>query len=119
MSSNPRVTSLNLQAMSTISQVTSSNRPIEMKWHGNSLTNYLGSELISLVYLRFSEETCKEWVEAVSFSKIIFKLASYSNPQKLVLFHGYAKRRIECLCFSEYYIHWNTKILFFMRKNNW
>ena len=77
--------------MSTISQVTSSNRPIEMKWHGNSLTNYLGSELISLVYLRFSEETCKEWVEAVSFSKIIFKLASYSNPQKLVLFHGYEK----------------------------
>ena len=28
------------------------------------------------------------------FFKIIFKLASCSNPQKLVLFHGSAKRRI-------------------------
>ena len=51
-SSTPRVTSINLLAMSTISQVRSSNRPIEMKTHGNSLTNYLGSELVSMVSLK-------------------------------------------------------------------
>ena len=87
-----------------------------MKTHGNSVTNKLAFELISVAYLSFSEETCKVWVEAVSFSRII-KSASCSNPQKLVLFHGYAKRRIECLCFSEYCIHWNAKILLFMLKN--
>ena len=39
MSSSPRVTSLNLRALGTISQVTSSNQPFEMKTHGNNLTN--------------------------------------------------------------------------------
>ena len=82
MRSNPRVANLNLQAMSTISQVTSLNWPIKfksassriiksMKTHGNSPTNYLGSELISVAYLRFSEETCKVWVETIFFSRII------------------------------------------------
>ena len=52
MSSTPRVTSINLSAMSMISQVRSSNRPIEMKTRGNSLTNYLGSELVSMVSLK-------------------------------------------------------------------
>ena len=59
MSSNPRVTSLDLRALSTISQATSSNQPTEKKTHGNSLMKQLGSELISLAYLSFSEETCK------------------------------------------------------------
>ena len=70
MSSNTRVTSLNVWAMSTISQVTSSNQPIEMKTHENSLMNWLGSELISVAYLSFSGETCKVWVQAVSFSRL-------------------------------------------------
>ena len=26
---------------------------------------------------------------------------TYVNSQKLVLFHGYVKKRIECLCFSD------------------
>ena len=87
-----------------------------MKTHANSLTNYLGSELISVAYLSLSEETCKVWVETISFSRITFKLASCSNPQKLVLLQGCDKRRKECLCFSEYCIHWNTKILYWWVK---
>ena len=70
MSSNTRGTSLNVWAMSTNSQVASSNRPTEMKAHGNSLMNQLGSELISVAYLSFSGETCKVWVQAVSFSRL-------------------------------------------------
>ena len=38
---------------------TSSRTTKSVKTHGNSLTNYLGSELISVAYLSFSEETCK------------------------------------------------------------
>ena len=88
-----------------------------MKTYRNRLTNYLGSELIYVAYMGFSEETCKVWAEAMSFSRIIFKLASCTNLQKLTLFHDCTKGRIECLCFSEYRIHWNKKILFLMRKN--
>ena len=103
----------NYEFKSTSSRIINS-----MKTHRNSLTNYLGSELMSVAYLRFSAETCKVWVEAISFSRIIFRLASFSNSQKLILFYGCAKRRLECSCFSEYCIQWNTKTLFFLVKIN-
>ena len=80
-SSNLRVTSLNDDFWVQIhgnefkstsyeydSQVKSSNRPTEMKTHGNSRTNYLGFELISVAYLNFWRD-----LQSMSWSCIFFK----------------------------------------------
>ena len=61
------------------------------------------------------------WVEAASAIFIEETFWNQQvNPQKLVVFHGDAKKKnkIECLCFSEYCNHWNINVLFFCVKIN-